>query len=308
MTTPAARGSAETAVAGGDRRHIFTVDVEEYFQVSAFEGTVSRGEWEVLPSRVALQVDLLLEALATHDVRATFFVLGWVANRHAGVVRRIAAAGHEVASHGWWHRRVSEMSWEEFREDVRSAKRTLEDVTGRPVVGFRAPNFSLVPGTEWAFDALIEEGYRYDSSVFPVRWLRAGYPGAPRGPHILERPEGELLEVPASTARWAGLRIPAAGGAYFRHLPYAVTRRSLEQAELEGRPGVLYLHPWELDAHQPRLSVPAAARIRHYRNLERTLPRLHRVLREFRFTSVVERLGLDRAVRGGGAYRALTSR
>lgn len=278
----------------GREGHLFTADIEEYFHVAAFDGTVSRGDWDVLPSRVDRQVGTLLEMLAEAGASGTFFILGWVADRQPRVVSRIAEAGHEIASHGWWHRRIGEQERDEFREDVRSSKRILEDLTGQRVLGFRAANFSLVPGTEWALDILLEEGYSYDSSLFPVRWFRRGYAAAPRLPHSIRRPAGDILEVPPTTLR-VGVRLPASGGAYFRHLPYGITRRALGVMERRGAPGVFYLHPWELDPDQPRLPVPPLARLRHYRNLERTEPRLRRLLREFRFASIRERLGLDRA-------------
>ncbi|MFQ5688797.1 MAG: XrtA system polysaccharide deacetylase [Gemmatimonadota bacterium] len=272
--------------------HVFTVDVEEYFQVSAFEGAVSRREWDGLPSRVEANVELLLGVLAEYGVHATFFTLGWIAEKHPTVVRRIAAAGHEVASHGWWHRRLTGMESEEFRLEIRRTKQILEGLAGRPVYGHRAPSFSVVPGTEWAFDILLEEGYRYDSSVFPIRRLGYGYPGAEPGPHVVTRPGGRLLELPLATTRWAGLRLPAAGGAYFRVLPFGLTRRAFAEHTREGRCGVFYLHPWELDPDQPRLRVSPLARGRHYLGLAGTLRRLHLLLGRFRFTSVERRFGL----------------
>lgn len=279
----------------GSRAHLFTADVEEYFQVSAFEGVVSRKEWETLPSRVEGQVDRLLDILGEKGTIGTFFVLGWVAERHPDLVRRIAAEGHEVASHGWWHRRIPALDPERFREEARRSKQLLEDIAGRPVLGFRAPNFSLVPGSEWALDVLIEEGYRYDSSVFPVRWLRPGYGGGPRVQSWIRRPAGRILELPVATAGWGGLRFPAGGGAYFRQLPYGLTRSALKSAERDGAAGVFYLHPWELDRDQPELPVPRLARLRHYRNLDRTESRLIRLLREFSFTSIERCFGLRKS-------------
>lgn len=288
------RAEGHGTATGAGNSHIFTVDVEEYFQVSAFEGFISRGDWDSLPSRIDHSVDLILELLARRGYRATFFTLGWIAEKHPGVVRRIAAEGHEIASHGWGHRRVVEQGPDQFREAVRRTKAALEERTGEPVFGFRAPSFSIVPGTEWAFDILLEEGYRYDSSLFPIRRMGYGYPGADPHCHRLERPAGSLLELPLATTRWAGMRLPAAGGAYFRQLPYGLIRRAFREHEESGRPAVFYIHPWELDPDQPRFTPSLLTRMRHYRGLTRTLPRLERLLDEFRFSSAARRFGLDR--------------
>jgi polysaccharide deacetylase family protein (PEP-CTERM system associated) len=274
----------------GSVEHIFTVDVEEYFQVSAFDAAVARADWPALPSRVSHNVDCLLELLARHNTSGTFFVLGWIAEKHPHVVQTIASAGHEVASHGWWHRRVTTLTPDEFRSEVRTSKAALEDVTGEPVLGFRAPNFSIVPGREWAFDVLVEEGYRYDSSLFPVRRPGYGYPHASTEPHFIRRSAGELLEFPLATATWRGVRVPAAGGAYFRQLPYVLTRAAFRQHSDRGIPGTFYIHTWEYDPDQPRVPVRWLTKLRHYRGLTGTLSRLDQLLSEFRFTSVARRL------------------
>ncbi len=271
-------------------RHHFTVDVEEYFQVSAFEPIVRREDWGGFDSRVAIGVGQLLELLARHDARGTFFVLGWVARRHPGLVREIAAAGHEIASHGWAHERVTTLAPDAFRTSVRRAKATLEDLTGAQVLGYRAPSFSIVPGREWALDVLVEEGHRYDSSLFPVARPGYGYPGAAPDPHWLERPAGRLAEFPPATLRGGPWRIPAGGGAYFRVLPYGLARRALAACERRGVGGTFYVHPWELDAEQPRLRAGLVARVRHYTGLARTRPRLERLLGDFRFTSIADGL------------------
>ena len=281
--------------------HIFTVDVEEYFQVNSFERVVARADWDRFPSRVERSVDVLLDRLARREALGTFFVLGWIADRHPRVVRRIADAGHEIASHGWWHRRVTMLTADEFREDVRSSRAVLQDVSGQPVLGYRAPSFSIVPGREWAFDVLVEEGYGYDSSLFPIRRPGYGYPGAPVHPHAIERPSGSLTEFPLTTAAWMGLRVPAAGGGYFRHFPYALTRRAFRACAAAGMPGVFYIHPWEIDPEQPRMPVPWLTRLRHYRGIARTLARLDRLLADFRFTSVARHLAPQPAQ--GGAHR-----
>ncbi len=275
--------------------HHFTVDVEEYFQVSAFEPHVSRADWDRFESRVTSAVDTLLALLDRHGARATFFVLGWVAERHPTLVKAIAAADNEVASHGWDHRRVTEQSPEQFRDSVRRTKSVLEGIVGESVVGFRAPSFSIVPGREWAFDVLIEEGYRYDSSLFPITRRGYGYAGGARHPHVLKSHAGTLVELPPATLRRAGINLPAAGGAYFRLLPYALTRAAFGDCTRRRVPGTFYVHPWEVDPDQPRLDVSWSARARHYGGLSRTAPRLERLLAEFRFNSVrgagtVERL------------------
>lgn len=269
--------------------HIFTVDVEEYFQVSAFDAAVSRDDWPALPSRIASNVDRLLELLDRHGMSATFFALGWIADRHPAVIRRIADAGHEIASHGWWHRRVTTLTPEEFRCEVRTSKAVLEGICGSEVLGFRAPNFSIVPGREWAFDVLLEEGYRYDSSLFPVRRPGYGYPNAATVPHVIQRAGGQLLELPMATLSWSGVRLPAAGGGYFRHFPYGITRQAFQQHTNRGVSGTFYIHTWEIDQDQPRIRVPWVTRMRHYHGLNGTLSRLERLLSEFRFTSVARR-------------------
>ena len=269
--------------------HYFTVDVEEHFQVSAFEGQVARADWDRLPSRVAANVDRILDLLARHGATGTFFTLGWVAERQAAMVKRISQAGHEMASHGWDHARVTQIGPGEFRDSVRRTKHLLEDLTGRPVIGFRAPSFSIVPGREWALDILVEEGYRYDSSLFPVRRPGGyGYASGGRDPYWLERPAGKLAELPPATLRRFGNNLPAGGGAYFRIFPYGLVRAAIREYGRRGVPAMFYLHPWEVDPDQPRHAVRWSARFRHYTGLTRTLPRLERLLTEFRFTAVAD--------------------
>ena len=280
------------------RAHHFTIDLEEYFQVSALEGHVARSDWERLESRVTPQVSLLLELLAKHEARATFFVLGWLAERQGDLVQTIARAGHEIASHGWDHVRVTHQTPRQFRVSVRRSRQLLEDLTGTLVRGFRAPSFSIVPGREWALDVLIEEGYSYDSSLFPVRRPggsgRYGYPQGLPYPHWLDRPAGRLAEIPPSTLEWFGLRLPAAGGAYFRLLPYGIVRAALRECDRRGVSGTFYIHPWELDPAQPRFAVPWSTRLRHYGGLRGTTRRLDRLLAEFRFTAIEDNLLLSR--------------
>jgi polysaccharide deacetylase family protein (PEP-CTERM system associated) len=222
-------------------------------------------------------------------------VLGWVALRHKRLVRRLADSGHEVASHGFWHRRVTTLTPEEFRADIRHAKAVIEDAAGVQVDGFRAPSFSIVPGREWAFDVLLEEGYSYDSSIFPIHRSGYGYPEAPTAPHTIERRGGTLREYPMTTLRVLGLRVPAAGGGYLRQFPLGVIRRAFAQRDAEGIPGVFYIHPWELDPDQPRMPVNALTRVRHYRGLESTAQRIDALLGEFSFTSIAGEVPATRA-------------
>jgi polysaccharide deacetylase family protein (PEP-CTERM system associated) len=278
--------------------HFFSVDVEEYFQVNAFESIVSRDRWLAHPSRVARSVDELLEMLSRRGVRGTFFTLGWIARHRPHVVRAIAAAGHEIASHGFWHQRVPTLSASEFREDVRQSKALLEDVVGVEVLGYRAPSFSIIRGTEWALDVLIEEGYRYDSSLFPIRRRGYGYASACRSPHWIQRASGQIAEFPLATLRYGPLSIPAAGGGYLRQFPLAVIRRAFADATARCEPATFYVHPWEIDDGQPRLAVSALTRMRHYRGLRRTHERIDALLREFNFDCIASHLeALDGPVR-----------
>ena len=264
-----------------------SVDVEDYFHVNAFDGVVPRGRWESLESRVCRNTERLLALFEARGVSATFFVLGWVAERFPSLVSSIARQGHEIASHGYAHRLISEQTPQAFRDDVRRAKDLLEAAAGAQVDGFRAPSYSVTARTLWALDVLIEEGYRYDASIFPIRHDRYGLPASPRHPYVLTRAGGSLVEAPASTVRCGGVNLPVAGGGYFRILPYAWTRWGIRRINThEGRPAIFYLHPWEIDPSQPRIRAGLVSRFRHYRNLDKTEPRLRRLLREFRFSTV----------------------
>jgi polysaccharide deacetylase family protein (PEP-CTERM system associated) len=262
-----------------------TVDVEDYFQVSAFEAQVDRASWDELPCRVERNVERLLGMLERHGCHATFFTLGWVAQRYPELVRRVADAGHEVASHGYDHRRASDQRPHEFLDDITRAKRLLEDITGRAVHGYRAPSFSISTRNLWAFDCIARAGYRYSSSVYPVRHDHYGMPDSPRFPYGVGN---GLVEVPLTTTRMFGVNLPAAGGGYFRLAPYALTRWAIERVNrLDRRPAIFYLHPWELDPEQPRVSgAPLRSRIRHYLNLRKTEPRLDRLIGDFRWDRV----------------------
>jgi polysaccharide deacetylase family protein (PEP-CTERM system associated) len=274
-------------------RHFFTVDVEEYFQVAALAPWAPMQRWETFESRVEAQIARLLELLARHDARATFFTVGWVAERHPAMIRAIAAAGHELASHTWDHRKITEQTPAAFRESIRRTKQVLEDIGGHPVVGFRAPSYSIVRGTEWSLDLLLEEGHRYDSSLFPVRRRGYGYVGGLRDPYWVDRPAGRIAEIPPATLRVGPMTLPAAGGAYFRLLPYALVRAALRSAESRSVPGTFYIHPWEYDPRQPRLAVPMLTRLRHYGRLGGVWPRLERLLGEFRFSAIADALDPD---------------
>ena len=261
-----------------------TIDVEDYFHVSVFDGVVPRASWQRLETRVARNTERLLDLFEERNLRATFFVLGWVAERVPDVVRRIARAGHEIASHGYAHRLIYDQTPQAFREDVRRAKRLLENIGGVPVHGFRAPSYSVTPRSLWALDILIEEGYRYDASIFPIRHDRYGIPLSPRHPFVIERRGRTIVEAPASTVTIGPLNLPIGGGGYFRILPYAWTRWGIARVNrAEHRPAIFYLHPWEIDPGQPALQTSWLGRFRHYRNLDATEDRLKRLLDDFAF-------------------------
>jgi len=266
-----------------------TVDVEEHFQVSGFEGCVPRDDWNRLDSRVSASTERLLELFADAHVRATFFVLGWVAERYPGLVRQIARAGHEVASHGHEHRLVYRMTPAEFRSDLRRARSVLERTAQMPVLGYRAPSYSIVKDSLWALDVLIEEGYLFDASIYPIRHDRYGIPGWDRHIHQIRRTGGTLWELPGATFRRLGTNFPVGGGGYFRLLPYGWTQAGLRDVNgREKQPTVFYVHPWEIDPEQPRLRQWSLASFRHYRNLSVTEGRLRRLLRDFAFGTVGE--------------------
>lgn len=268
----------------------FTVDVEDYFQVDAFSSVIEPSAWDSFGSRVVANTSRLLDLLDRHQVRGTFFVLGWIAERHPGLVRAIVQRGHELASHGMSHQRIVTQTPELFRRETRDSKRLLEDLGQVPVIGYRAATYSITRQSLWALDILEEEGFHYDSSIFPVRHDRYGIPDAQTVPHRLTTPAGKsLVEYPLTAVEVLGLNLPVAGGGYFRLFPYALTRWGLRRVRQQGRPVVFYLHPWEVDPEQPRIANAGwRSRFRHYLNLERTLPRLERLLTDFRFTTMRE--------------------
>ena len=281
-----ARVSAKSVVAvwcsGSMQKNAFSIDVEEHFQVAALASRVSKAAWSSHPSRVEANTDRCLDLLDSTSARGTFFVLGWVARRCPQLVRRIVARGHEIASHGMQHDRVSELGAKAFPQDIRTARCLLQDLTGEPVHGYRAPSFSLRPDMRWAYAALVEAGYRYSSSVYPVRHDHYGAPDAPRQAY---RPlaDATFVELPMTTARVGGRNIPASGGGYFRLLPYAFSKHLLCRVQnREHMACVFYMHPWEIDSEQPKVAgLPWRSRFRHYVNLHRTENRLRALLKDF---------------------------
>jgi polysaccharide deacetylase family protein (PEP-CTERM system associated) len=272
-------------------RNALTVDVEDYFQVSALAPHIARSDWDRIPCRVERNIDKVLALLAESGAQATFFTLGWIAERHPQLVRRIVGAGHELASHGYGHQRATEQNRGEFLQDICTAKSLLEDLSGVEVKGYRAPSFSIGKKNPWAFDCIAEAGYRYSSSVYPIRHDHYGTPEAPRFPY---RPRDGLLEIPIATARIGSANLPAGGGGYFRLLPYVVSRLLIRRVnEVDERAAVFYFHPWELDPGQPRIAgTSLRTRTRHYLNLKRTEPRLRALLRDFTWGRI-DRVFLD---------------
>jgi polysaccharide deacetylase family protein (PEP-CTERM system associated) len=260
-----------------------TIDVEDYYHVSAFEAVVQPQDWERYESRVEKNTDKILALLAKQQVKATFFVLGWVAERYPNLVRRIAAEQHEVACHGYSHRRIYTQTPAVFRSETRKAKRLLEEAAGMPIVGYRAASYSITRQSLWALDILAEEGFQYDSSIFPIRHDLYGIPYYPRFPHVLRDHEGRpLVEFPLSTVRIAGVNFPVAGGGYLRLFPYAITHLAMRYLnKREKQPAIVYFHPWELDPEQPRMPARHLSRFRHYTNLSRMETKLHRLLDNF---------------------------
>ncbi len=259
-----------------------TVDVEDYFQVSAFAPYITRSEWNTRECHIERNVDRILEMLAYRDIKATFFTLGWIAERYPHVVRDIVQGGHELASHGYGHERVSDQTAEAFFADIQLAKIILEDIAGSAVNGYRAPSFSIGGRNLWAFDCLATAGYRYSSSVYPIHHDHYGMPDSPRFAHV-RRPG--LIEIPITTLRILNYNLPSGGGGYFRLLPYAVSSWMLRTLNSkEGKSGVFYFHPWEIDAEQPRVGgIDRKTRFRHYLNIDRMEGRLNRLLLDFKW-------------------------
>jgi len=322
-----------------------TLDIEDYFQVHAFSNVIRYEDWNNYECRIEQNTDRLLEILKeagqnsklkpqnskldhsithslnnsfTQKVLATFFILGWIAERYPDLVRRIHKEGHEIACHGYAHKLIYNQSKEEFRSDIKKAKAILEDITGDGVVGYRAPSYSIIDKSKWAFEVLVEEGFKYDSSIFPIRHDYYGIPNAPRFPFIVSLNKTQnvefsglsyelktfqnstlithnskfIIEFPLSTIQLLGMNIPISGGGYFRLFPYFIIKRGLKKInEIEGKPFIFYVHPWELDIDQPRIKTTSVlSKFRHYVNLDRTESRLKRLLMDFRFTTVKELL------------------
>jgi polysaccharide deacetylase family protein (PEP-CTERM system associated) len=265
-----------------------TFDIEEYFHAEAFAGVVRREDWPLLESRVVRTTERLLAVLAESGTIGTFFVLGWVAERTPELVRAIMAQGHEIACHGYGHRMITRLSRSEFADDIRRAKDILEEAAGVDVIGYRAPTFSVVRETLWSLEVLAKAGFQYDSSIFPIVHDRYGIPDAERFPHKIALGSGrEIAEFPLSTVRGPVGRFPVAGGGYFRLLPYGVTSWALRRLnQREERPGIVYLHPWEIDSDQPRLPVSRRVQFRHAVNTRSTESKLRRLLRDFQFAPV----------------------
>jgi len=281
MASPSLRAASATTTFV----NALTIDVEDYFQVSAFAPHIDRGNWPAMECRIEQNVDRILAMLADANARATFFTLGWVAERYPALIQRIADCGHELASHGYSHQRATDQTPQEFRSDITLAKAIIEDIAGVEVRGYRAPSFSIGDANTWAFDAIAASGYRYSSSIYPIRHDHYGVPDAPRYAHEV-RPG--LLEIPVATVRLFSVNWPAGGGGYFRLLPYMLSRWSIRRINAHDRqPAMFYFHPWELDAEQPRVAGPGlTTRVRHYMNLRRMAPRLSKLMREFRWDRV----------------------
>ena len=268
-------------------RHVLSFDVEEHFQVSAFSSDARRQQWDQLESRVERNTLRLAELLADAETKATFFVLGWVAERHPGLIKALAKQGHEIASHGYGHELVTNQTEGEFRDDVRRSKCILEELIGEMVFGYRAPSFSITDRTPWALPVLAEEGYLYDSSIY-ARFQRSEKVEMQRCVREVTTMAGPIFEIALPTANLCGIQFPTPGGGYFRLFPYSASRMFLRQLEKAGTQFVMYLHPWEIDPDQPRMEGPLVSRIRHYLNLKGTERRLQYLLRDFAFAPVVD--------------------
>ena len=285
---------APSASQTGVISNALTIDVEDYFQVSAFAPHIERSAWDRTPCRIERNIDRILNLLDQRKAKATFFTLGWLAQRYPRIVRDISAQGHEVASHGQAHLRASDQSPAEFDNDIRQAKQLLEDTAGVAVRGYRAPSFSIGQRNLWAFDRIAAAGYSYSSSVYPVQHDHYGWPAAPRFPF---RVSCGLLEIPVSTARVFGRNLPAGGGGYFRLAPYALSRWAINRVNrVDRRPAIFYFHPWEIDPQQPRIKgAGIKTRFRHYVNLNRTELRLRQLLSDFRWDRMDRVFDLDAA-------------
>ena len=267
--------------------HAMTVDVEDYFHVAAFKDIISPEDWDQQPSRVVENTTRLLDIFTEHDMQATFFILGWVAEREPELIRKIHSAGHEIASHGYSHQLIYSQTPQLFKEETKRSKNILEDITGEPIEGYRAASYSITNSSIWALDILSELGFRWDSSIFPIFHDNYGIPDTPTNPYLIKTSNGGVLtEFPITAARFPGMTIPAAGGGYFRQFPYWVFKYLFERAS-SGQPRIFYLHPWEVDSEQPRFKQAKwFSKFRHYTNLHKCESRLQQLIKDFRFTSV----------------------
>ncbi len=264
-----------------------SVDLEEWFQVTNFERAIPRLEWERCQWRIQETLPRLLDLFAQYQVRATFFVLGWIAQRHSALIRRIHEAGHEIASHGYDHRLVTKMSYAEFRQQLCQSRTILEQVTGKAVLGFRAPSYALYKETHWIIDELLQAGFTFDSSIFPYGDRAAPGFCDSRVPCVLSRGGGNLTEYPLSVVTLCGIDTPIAGGGYFRLLPYQIIRQGVRKLNAQGKPAIMFFHPWEFDPGQPRVRTASwLSRLRHYLNLEHNEDKLEKLVQEFRFASI----------------------
>lgn len=266
-----------------------TIDIEDYFNASVFDPVIDRKDWTGLESRVEKNTERILSLLDEKGIKATFFILGWVAATHPHIVREINSQGHEIGSHGYYHQLIYSISKEHFREDIRRSKKILEDLINHQVLAFRAPTYSITKRSMWAIDILIEEGFLYDSSIFPIRHDRYGVPEAPRFPYIIKSTAGQIIEFPPSTARLFNKNFPVSGGAYLRILPYIYTKWGIKKINSEEKkPALIYFHPWELDKEQPRINLTALSQFRHYTNLDKMGNKIERLLTDFEFATVTE--------------------
>jgi len=276
-------------IVAGNIRNAFTVDVEEYFQVEAFSGIIEKKDWETYPSRIDGQVHRVLRILDGFQVRGTFFILGWLAERNPSLVKRIREAGHEIASHGFEHKMISRMTPEEFRQDVRKSKGILEEISGETVAGYRAPTFSIRENTSWAYEILLHEGYRYSSSVYPIWHDRYGWPEFGNHPRRMASNErGDIWEIPLPVRSVGPMKIPFGGGGYFRSYPLSLTKAFFRNLAGRGKSSVFYLHPWELDPELPVVRAPLLTRIRHYLGIPKAERKLTGLLEAFEFGTASE--------------------
>ena len=272
-----------------DIRNALTVDVEDYFQVSAFAKNIKYDDWDNYPLRVEQNTNRLLDLFDEQEIKATFFVLGWVAERKQELIKNIASRGHEVACHGYSHQLIYNQSKDVFREETLRSKSILEDLVQKPILGYRAASYSITDASRWALDILAEAGFIYDSSIFPIRHDRYGIPDATEHPHQLTTSGGHaIVEFPLSTAKLLGYKLPIAGGGYFRLYPYMLTKAGLSQVNKRDEPFIFYLHPWEIDPEQPRIKTSFLSRFRHYNNLDKCEARLQQLIKDFSFCTVLD--------------------